>query len=200
MWGQPPSAVRQGRAPELRVEQPWLKRSASSRVVEGTYRPGAPAAHQGISRLMKCGFLKLTFADDGDGTGKLSAEASVDGYSGKGSAYFSVDNIQHFAKAIGEYPLPERARCQITSGFRSKDGRGLEQEHLGIDVYPIDRCGHIGIQIRTATELWKGMRPESQKTSRLEIFTTYEPLTRFRKDLLAVLNGTSREAILEDET
>lgn len=87
--------------------------------------------------------LRLTFYDDGDGTGELTAEATADGYAGIGSAYFNIDKLKRFTKAIGEFPLPERALCQIAGGFCSKEVRGeLEQEHLGIDVYPVDHRGH----------------------------------------------------------
>src|SRR5690242_512262 len=112
---------------------------------------------------MKHGFLRLKFEDDGDGTGKLSADAAVEGYSSRSSAYFDLDQLKEFAKAIGEFPLPERTRCQIASGFGSKEEQGkLEQEHLGIDLYPVGRRGYIGIQVRAATQLWQDMRPDSQ--------------------------------------
>ena len=149
---------------------------------------------------MRHGFLKFAFVDDGDGTGELSVEASVEGFSGRGSAYFNIDRLKQFASDIGEFPLPQERRCRIASGFWSKEARGnLEQEHLGVDVYPVDRRGHIGVQVRTATELWQGARPDSQKTAKLEIITTYEPLARFSKDLRALLEGSVQEATLEGE-
>jgi hypothetical protein len=145
--------------------------------------------------------LKLTFYDDNDGTGELTAEACADGYTGTGSAYFGIDELKHFAKAIAEFPLPERTRCQIAGGFYSKEVRGkLEHEHLGIDVYPVDHRGHIGIQVRAATQLWQDMRPDSQKTAKVEIITSYEPLAKFSRQLLALIAGKIREATLEGET
>jgi hypothetical protein len=161
----------------------------------------APACEQ--VALMTSNYLRLRFQDDGDGTGKLIARAEADGYSGEGSAYFNIDRLEEFAKAIGAFPLPSSdERRSITGGFGKKDGDGdWEHEHLGIAVYPADALrGYIGIQVRMATEVWQATRPESQKTARIEVVTTYEPLSRFSRDLLSLLNGTIKEALLEGQS
>jgi hypothetical protein len=146
---------------------------------------------------MRHGFLTLTFRDDGDGTGKLSAQAEAQGYSGMSGAYFDIGRIREFAQAISEFPLPDVSRCSLASGFWSEKTSGaLEQEHLGIDVYPVDHRGHIGVQVRMATEMWKDTRPRSQKTATLEIITTYEPLARFSKNILSIISGSASEATL----
>jgi hypothetical protein len=148
-------------------------------------------------------YLQLRFLDDGDGTGKLVACAEADGFRGEGSAYFDIKELEGFANAIALFPLPGNdKRLSIASGFCKKDGSGeLDQEHLAISVCPADaRRGYIGIQVRMTTELWEGTRPESQKSAKIEVVTTYEPLSRFSKDLLAVLQGKTREALLEGET
>ncbi len=143
---------------------------------------------------MRHGFLRLGFSEDGDGTGTLDVEAEADGYSGRSHAYFNVDDIKHFAGALSKYPLPEDQACSLTAGFGESRGKPA-QEHVGIDAYPVNRRGYIGIQIRMATAVWTETRPESQRIAQLEIVTTYEPLARFSKDLLAVLDGTALKAI-----
>jgi hypothetical protein len=149
---------------------------------------------------MRHGFLKLRFSDDGDGTGKLLAQANVQGFAGVGGAYFNIDKLKEFAAAISKFPLGKGQRCGIASGFASRKApHELEQEHLGIDVYPINVRGYIGIQVRTATELRQGMRSDSQKSAKLEIITTYEPLAKFSRELLLLLDGTISEAMLEGE-
>jgi len=149
---------------------------------------------------MQNGYLKLAFRNDGDGTGKLLVKAEAGGYSGASGAYFDIGHIQEFAGAVSEFPLPEISRCSLASGFCSKQKPGvLEQEHVGIDIYPIDHRGHIGVQVRMATEMWNDTRLRSQKTAKVEIITTYEPIARFSKDLLALLNGTISEALLAGE-
>lgn len=151
---------------------------------------------------MKGSLLRLRFDDDGDGSGKLIARAEADGFAGEGGAYFNIAEIERFATALGAFPLPhDDERLSIAGGFWSQERRDhLEQEHLGISVYPADaRRGYIGIQVRMATELSRGSRPQSRKSATVEVVTTYEPLSRFGKDLREVLAGKLKEAVLLGE-
>jgi hypothetical protein len=148
---------------------------------------------------MRHGFLKVGFANDGYGTGELFAQAETGGFSGKAAAYFDIPQIEKFANAISEYPLPERSRCSLASGFGPVGTEPLHQEHLSIEIYPIDSRGHIGVQVRMATPIWTEMRPDSQKTAKVELLTSYEPLAKFSRDLLGLISGTVAEAVLEEE-
>ena len=148
-------------------------------------------------------YLRLRFSDDGDGTGELLARAEADGFAGESGAYFNFSEIEAFAKAIGTFPLPtDDKRLSVAGGFWSQERRGeLEQELLGISVYFADALrGYIGIQIRMATPVWKGTRPDSKKVSRVEVVTTYEPLAKFSRDLTAVVRGKLKEAMLEGQS
>jgi hypothetical protein len=64
-------------------------------------------------------------------------------------------------------------------------------------VYPIDVTGHLGVQIRIATEVWPETRPESQHFVQLELVTSYEPLAQFSSQLKALVDGAIEEAVLE---
>lgn len=140
--------------------------------------------------------LLVRFYDDDDGTGKLLVDASSNGFAGSGSAWFGVDELVSFAENLSAYPLSDPSPI-IRGGFYKKDMSGeLDQEHLAIRVYPIDRTGHLGVQVSIATELWPHDRPESQHLVKLEIQTTYQPLSNFGKALKAVVAGRSKEAIL----
>jgi hypothetical protein len=145
-------------------------------------------------------YLQLRFDDDGDGTGKLLVRAGAGGFAGEGGAYFSVSEVEAFALALSAFPLPEQPRPSLVGGFWKKDNSGeVDQELLGLAAYPIDKRGYVGMQIRIATELWERDRPESQKVVRLEIITSYEPLGRFSKKLIATVRGKAEEAVLEGE-
>lgn len=148
---------------------------------------------------MRHGFVKLIFVDDGDGTGQLSVHAEVEGYSGKASACFNIDDLKSFAESIAQFPLADHDVHAITSGFAASNDHP-EQEHVGIEIYTIDKRGHIGVQVRMATPIWPEARLKSQKATKLEIITTYEPLAQFSKDWLALLNGVISEATIEGET
>jgi len=143
-------------------------------------------------------YLLLRFADDGDGTGKLFARAEANGFAGEGEAYFGTEELEKFSIAIGRFPLPNHEDCSISGGF-GKLGTSEVQEHLGIRVYAIDARGHIGLQIRMATEVWPQTRPESQKMAKIEILTSYEPLRRFSEDLAALVHEKTKEALIEGD-
>ena len=149
---------------------------------------------------MDSNYLRLRFSDDGDGTGELRARAEADGFAGESGAYFSTSELEEFAKAVGTFPLPVGdKRLSIAGGFWSQERRGeLAQELLGIKVYFANAPrGYIGIQIRMATPVSHGMRPDSKKVATVEVITTYEPLAKFSRDLDAVLRGKLKEAALE---
>jgi hypothetical protein len=141
---------------------------------------------------MSDGFLKLAFRDDNDGTGKLLVEAQASGFAGRGGAYFDTTRLAGFARTIGEFPLPDAQRCCLASGFAS-------QEHVGIDLYPIDQLGHIGVQVRLATEVWPNTRVKSRKAVVLELITTYQALADFSRDFDALLQGRVSYALLRGE-
>jgi hypothetical protein len=147
-------------------------------------------------------YLRLRFFDDGDGTGKLIACAAADGFSGAGGAYFAVEELEEFAQALQVFPLPlEDDRRSIAGGFgNSEDHTKVTQEHLGISVYLVNpQRGYVGIQVRMATEVWADTRPESKKQAVVEILATYEPLSKFSRDLFSVLRGSLQEAVIEGE-
>jgi hypothetical protein len=145
-------------------------------------------------------YLRLRFSNDGDGTGELLAQAEAAGFAGESGAYFSISELEEFAKTVGTFPLPVGdKRLSVAGGFWSQERRGkLDQELLGINVCFADAPrGYIGIQIRMATPVSHGMRPDSKKVVTLEVVTTYEPLAKFSRDLDAVLRGKLKEAVLE---
>jgi hypothetical protein len=148
-------------------------------------------------------YLRLRFGNDGDGTGRLVARAEADGFSGESGAYFNVDKLEKFAESLQVFPLPpEDNRRSIAGGFGvNEDHTKPAQEHLGISVYLANaQRGYVGIQVRMATEVWPDRRPESKKQAVVEILATYEPLSKFSRDLLSVLRGSLKEAVIEGES
>jgi hypothetical protein len=148
-------------------------------------------------------YLRLRFLDDGDGTGKLMAWAAADGFSGESGAYFNVEELEEFAEALQVFPLPpDDHRRSIASGFGGKENHvTLEREHLGISVYLANpQRGYVGIQVRMATAVWPDLRPESKKQAVIEILATYEPVSKSSRDLLSILRGSLKEAVIEGES
>ncbi|MCD6392179.1 MAG: hypothetical protein J7M40_01590 [Planctomycetes bacterium] len=147
---------------------------------------------------MSRSYLRLCFQDDGDGTGELTARVAAGGFAGEGGAYFSVAELEAFASSISVYPLPDQSRPVIAGGYWEDDGT-LKEAHLAISVYPIDMRGHLGVQVRIATALYEGARPEAQKVAKVEIETAYQSLAKFSRDLIALINGTNEEIVLLGE-
>ena len=88
----------------------------------------------------------------------------------------------------------------MVGGFWQKDRSDqLEQEHVGIEVYPVNHRGQIGVQVRLGEEVWDHNRPEQRHKVQLELLTTYEPLARFGRSLLALATGSVALATLEGE-
>jgi hypothetical protein len=144
--------------------------------------------------------LVFYFDADDDGTGELFAEASANGFSGVGSAWFNRSELLEFANALATYPIPKDKLPKIAGGFWRKDvSDELDQEHLAISVYPIDGVGNLGVQVRLATaENSSEMRPESLHVVKLEIQTKYNALATFSKQIIDLVNGRIEKAVLEN--
>ncbi len=145
------------------------------------------------------GRLLLRFYDGDDGTGNLSFQANSNGFAGEGDAWVSTGELQDFADSIAKFPLSEQEPPKFSCGFYKSDGsRYLVEEHFMLRVYPTDRVGHLGIQVRITPELMTNdRRPESQHTVTLEITTSYETLLQFSKGLKALLAGRVEEVVLD---
>lgn len=146
---------------------------------------------------MVVAFLRLKFIDDGDGSGKLLARAEAHGFAGEGDAYFGNQELQDFAAQFGAFPLV--GRPSVAGGFYEKTSHRLEQELLALECYAIDGKGHLGLQVRMASALYDGTRPDSRHAATLEILTTYESLGQFGRALSALVRGDIDEAVLEGE-
>jgi hypothetical protein len=142
--------------------------------------------------------LSLRFEADSDGTGKLLASVRFRGFSGHGGAWLDVTALEEFANAVAVYPIPSHKRTAIAGGFWNKDVRGeLQQEHLAIAVYGIGNRGQVAVQVRIASELWEGDRPDSQRTVKVELLTTHQRLGDFSRQLRSLIGGETETAILE---
>jgi hypothetical protein len=88
----------------------------------------------------------------------------------------------------------------IAGGYWKMDRSSeLDQEHLRITVYPINSRGYFGVQVKMATKLDPGERPQSQQSATVELVTTSEPLARFSRALIGVLRGNAEEAVLASD-
>jgi hypothetical protein len=141
--------------------------------------------------------LRLRFHDDGDSTGKLHVEVSADGFCAQSAAYFSISELQAFARSLIAFPLPEQPRLKIAGGFWSKtDPAVLEDVLLSIEVYPVGARGQVGVRVHSESEIWPGDREESRNEATVELLTTYAQLGAFSREMLALISQAQVEAVL----
>lgn len=142
--------------------------------------------------------LRLRFEPDTDGTGKLFAEIHSNGYAGSGSAWFGEAGLVELAKKLAAaFPLPADPPLGIRSGFWSKSGGGIEQEHVGLTFYPVGSIGRVGCRVVLSTPVHEHDRPEGQSSLAVELLTTYERLGTFARSLELLATGGTDEAVLE---
>ena len=142
--------------------------------------------------------LSLRFEDDNDGTGELFAEVQHGRFSGIGSAWFGVAELEAFGQALQDrFPLQLDSPITLRGGYWAKTAvTELEQLHLGLRVYPIGSTGLVGIKVELSTPVHANVRLESQCSVAVELQTNYEPLRTFGRDLVAVARSSADQATL----
>lgn len=140
--------------------------------------------------------LVIRFVDHDDGSGRLWVSASANGFAGTGETWYDTETLKEFAEALTRFPISDNDPPTLSGGFWFKDGKGLEQEHVFLQIYQADGWGHLKVHVRLATEVWPPERIETQHRVQLEIRTTYQALLEFSQMLNAVFEGKADEAIL----
>jgi len=153
-----------------------------------------PLDHRGI---MNNNSLRLILEPDDDGTCELFAMVAANGFSGRGSAWFNVSDLEKISKELMAYPLHPENLPIIAGGYWSKEKKGeLKQTHLLIKPYPIGSTGELGVRVELATPLCESDRPESQHVVKVEIRTDYNSLESFGKQIMELIKLRRKEAIL----
>lgn len=148
---------------------------------------------------MNTNSLKLRLVPDDDGTGELFVSVSANGFSGKSSAWFDLQNLEKLSEDLQAYPLPSDNLPIIEGGYWSKEKRGeLKQTHVLIKPYPIGSTGQLGVRVELATPLNESDRHASQHVVKVELRTDYNSLALFGKQLKDVAKLRQEEAILID--
>lgn len=135
---------------------------------------------------MERGTLKLYFTEEAEGCGTVDADVAAGNYAGTSCALLNTAQIEAFAKAISEYPLPAPGRCCLEGS--------LGDSGLSISVCPVNSRGYLGVTV----SLWATRQGLPMKVD-LELLTTYEPLAKFGRDLLSLVKNEFETAVLEEE-
>lgn len=132
---------------------------------------------------MERGILRLYYSEE---VSTLDAEVAAGNYSGTSWSVFDTGQLEQFAKAISEYPLPGSDRCCLK--------QSLGETGVHITARPLNSRGHLGVQGR----LWSDRQGLPMKVE-IELLVTYAALERFSRDLLSLTKGETDVAVLEEE-
>lgn len=145
------------------------------------------------------GHLRVWLAPDGHGSGRLFVEFEANGFSGRGSAYFDLADLESKAANFGRYPLCDQSPALIEGGYFTSDMKQLRQEHLHISALPIDARGGVALRVRGSLpqEEWEQYSPHF--SSSIDLTVSYELLARFSADLVLLIQSTLNEIVVQSD-
>src|SRR5579859_4780493 len=95
--------------------------------------------------------LRLGYQQEDEWHGQLVAVARSREFSGRGSAWFSQQQLKTFVRALRSYPLSASDLPMVEGGFWSKERSGsLDQCHLRIAIRQINPRGMLLVQVDLA--------------------------------------------------
>ena len=127
------------------------------------------------------------FPED-DGTAELYLGFVSERAAGSGTAYFLLDALLDFARALGEYPLDPRALPVLSGGYWDPT-----EQHVGVSITPKNSRGHLLLDLRVATPSDdQGVgHPAASATIRVTI--DYSQLALLSKRLQVLASGRGSE-------
>ena len=143
-------------------------------------------------------FLRLTMSSIEYGSGYLTAYAHANDFSGQSGAYIDLDKIAVFASALSAYPLSSENFPRFVAGYFTQHESGIKtmQEHIALLVYPVGMLGIVGVHVKLHLPPGRHDRSEDGFLVHLELFTSYQQLSNFSKELHHLAKGEFNEAIL----
>ena len=139
--------------------------------------------------------LRLTLDRDTDGTGALNAEARSGAFAGRGQAWFDIQRIADFGRALDAYPIPDDGQPTLQGGYWHNDGSGIKQEHVFVSVAPVGKRGTLAVHVRLA----RASADLSASSDRIELvlLANYGSIQRFAQDVQRLAKNEVKEAVLE---
>ena len=143
--------------------------------------------------------LTLTYLPEDISHGELHASMESAGFSGKGSAWFNVEQLHSFCAALGAYPLPASTPPSLNGGIWNDDGQVLVQTQVGITIAPYGTKGGIIVSAELSAPIWEIDDGRMHSAVRSHFRTDYPSLDRFRNALIGVLANEADTAMLHGD-
>jgi hypothetical protein len=131
--------------------------------------------------------LKLTYLPDDEWLGEVIAEANSRGFSGRGRAWFSKEQLQEFIDALGAFPISAENPPALEGGYW-KDDR-LQTRFVSVIISPTGPRGTLVATVELTGDERSGSSLRHVAT--LEFPTDYAELDDFRAELRNALSGGS---------
>jgi hypothetical protein len=131
------------------------------------------------------GGLTVTYRREGSaGIGVLQVSARVPPFAGAALGYFNDDDLRAFAESLDVYPLPPRARPELTSGVG-------DQETVGLRVSQITSRRQLAVAVHLADIDLDQNSPTSGAVSgvRMILPTSYQALHDFAAELRSAVEA-----------
>ncbi|MDO3624454.1 hypothetical protein Q3O98_25635 [Ralstonia pseudosolanacearum] len=126
---------------------------------------------------------------EGDGSGELFVEFSLNGFSGQGSAWFDLAKLEDQVRNFSEFPLSiDRLPC-IRGGYWNDDATEIQQEHVYLSARPRGLAGDVIFMVRLATPVETGMDSELNYSASAELRATYQQLSEFSTNFIRLIRS-----------
>lgn len=134
--------------------------------------------------------LSIRYEPEDAQHGEVQAQAQSGNFAGHGSAWFTRPELTKFTDRLASYPLPGEKAVILQGGYWGKVASdGLTQTHLRIALQPHDRTGRIRVNVLFADPYEEKQEDELAQSANLIFLTTYNEVSAFRQELLALING-----------
>lgn len=142
--------------------------------------------------------LSIRYTSEDAWHGQLTAQAQSGKFAGCSSAWFNRSELMEFANRLATYPLPWGTAVTLQGGYCSEAANdGPTQIHLRLAFQPHDRTGRIRVSIILADPYEDAQADELANSANLYFLTTYNRVSGFRQELLALIRGEKGVAQLQ---
>jgi len=143
---------------------------------------------EGFSTTPDASLLILSFEDENDGSGKLTASVEANGFAGQGDAWFSHEQLRAFAEDCKVYPLAGTGPV-LNGGYWNDAGSALLEVRLSIRFEPYDARGTILASVQLATGEHSDNSNECRQSATLRFYCNYDNLIKFAAELISLTGG-----------
>lgn len=120
---------------------------------------------------------------------ELKVIASNTYFKGETEVYDQFESISDFAKALIAYPKDDNILF-YEAGIKD------DYSYFSMKYYPIDKNGHIGVEINIESNVSTTFRPEEKNKLKLEITVEPNAIDNFQKELLRLAKNEDGIATL----